>query len=623
MKSDMTFRAAALLAVITICLGLTSRAFAQSPEEHAQHHPGAPAAEPAQQPAANATAATAQPPAVDATVTPAMPPSPAPMAPGAGAMESMMKGMGAMMQSMGARPVKELYPALMELPDLPLEKRAELERRAHQRMAEGTRLMGSALTELSSAAGRDDYAAMQEATRRLRQALTEFDSGLAAHRALAEGKAPRNVALTWFKREMNLLGAPPAVTPHGVFGLSAFHYVTMAVIAAFAAFLAAMTWARQRRAVALAAQLTAAPATVPAGAPAVTRLPASSVGGWSGALRVVRIFQETADVKTFRLAPVSGEDLPFGFEPGQFLTVSVLLDGKTVRRSYSIASSPCCHGFCDLTVKHARGGAVSGYLHERVRVGDVLDASGAFGRFTFRGREAPSVVMIAGGVGITPMMSSVRYLTDQSWSGDIFLIYACSRLDAVIFREELEHLARRHPNLHLTFVLSDEPATDWGGARGFVTAELLKNTVPELPTRRVHLCGPPPMMEAVRRELALAGLPEAQLKTELFLSAEVRKAVEAPLREAAAPVTAATCRLARSGKTVALAPDQTVLEAAEAAGVELDYSCRQGFCGVCKARLLEGAVTMAVEDGLAPADKTAGYILTCQAKAQGSVVVDA
>lgn len=572
-------------------------ATAQTADEHAAHH--------------------AAPPAATAPTNATSPPmGSTPAAPAGG----MGQEMGSMMKQMGAPPAKELYPSLMELPDLPLEKRAEVQQRAHERMVGGVGLMDAALGDLSMASERDDYAAMQSATSRLREGLAQFDSGLAAHRALAEGKAPRNIALTWFKREMNLLDPAPVAAPHGLFGLSAFHYVTMAAVAIFASLLGAMTWTRQRRAGTLAKQLSApAPPSVIKSAP---RAPASSLGGWSGALRVAHIFQETADVKTFRLAPVSGEELPFSFEPGQFLTLSVPIDGKTVRRSYSIASSPGCHGWCEVTVKYARGGAVSGYLHERVRVGDVLDASGPYGRFTFRGREAPSVVMIAGGVGITPMMSAVRYLTDQSWTGDIYLVYACARRDMVIFREELDYLAKRHPNLHVTFVLSDEPGQDWTGPRGFVTADLLQGTVPDLPARRVHLCGPPPMMEAVKRELALAGVPEGQVQTELFLSPEVRKPV-APTVAPGAAVPAANCRFARSGKAVPLTEGQTVLEAAEAAGVALDYSCRQGFCGVCKTRLLEGEVNMAVDDGLAPADKAAGYILTCQAKARHDIVVDA
>ncbi len=333
-------------------------------------------------------------------------------------------------------------------------------------------------------------------------------------------------------------------------------------------------------------------------------------GGWTGALRVGRIFDETADVKTFRLAPTVGEALPFSFEPGQFLTVSANVGGQVLKRSYSLASSPCCHGWCEITVKRVRGG-LSEYLHERIRPGDVLDASGPYGRFTFRGREAPSVVMIAGGVGITPLMSSIRYLTDQSWDGEIFLVYAAARRDALIFREELERLAARHPNLHLTVVLSDEPSAEWTGPRGFVTAELLQAAVPQLATRRVHLCGPPPMMAAVTAELERAGLPPGQLRTEVFLS---------PAAPAAAP---ATCFFTRSGRHAPLAPEQTVLDAAEAAGVAVDYSCRQGFCGVCKVKLLQGQVSMAVTDGLASADQDAGFVLACQARSAADVSVDA
>jgi len=362
------------------------------------------------------------------------------------------------------------------------------------------------------------------------------------------------------------------------------------------------------------------PAAGHAGHGTRTALPVSTTGNWSGQLRVARIFQEIADVKTFRLAPLTGEELPFAFEPGQFLTVAVTVDGKVVKRSYSIASSPCCHGWCEITVKHARGGVVSGHLHGQIKVGDVLEASGPYGRFTFRGQEAPNVVLIGGGVGITPLMSSLRFLVDQSWPGEIWLVYACPRLDAVIFREELDYLAKRHPNLHVTLVLGDEPSASWTGARGFVTAELLTQAVPELGTRRIHLCGPPPMMEAVKKALAQLGIAPDHLHTELFLTPEVKPAPKAAATPAAAP---ASCSFARSGKKAALPAEKTVLDAAEDVGVTIDYSCRQGFCGVCKVKLLAGQVTMDVQDGLTPADQSAGFILACQAKATQDLTVEA
>lgn len=606
--------------VCALALALCGAAFAQAPaDEHSQHHP-------------------------DAAAPPAAPPATGmPSSPAAGAgMQGMEQGMEKMMQKMGMPAPREMYPALMELPDLPLEKRDEVQRQAHERMKEGTRLMSLALDDLSAAAQRDDYATMQSATAAMRQGLAQFESGLAAHRALAEGKAPRNVAMQWFKREMNLLPSASVQAPHGFLGLSLFHYLTMAFVAAFAGLLTAIFIARQRRASALAAQLAARRSTPPASGPALAVatapatlpasaaghvghgthavLPVSTTGSWSGQLRVARIFQETADVKTFRLAPLAGEELPFAFEPGQFLTVAVTVEGRAVKRSYSIASSPCCHGWCEVTVKHARGGVVSAYLHGQAKVGDVLEASGPYGRFTFRGHEAPHVVMIAGGVGITPLMSSIRFLTDQSWMGDIWLIYACPRLDGMIFREELDYLAKRHRNLHVTLVLNDEPSAAWAGARGFVTPDLLKQAVPDLGSRRIHVCGPPPMMEAVKKALAQLGVAPDHVHSELFLTPEVKPT---PKAEAAPAVAEATCSFSRSGKKAPLPPDRTVLEAAEEVGIAIDYSCRQGFCGVCKVKLVAGHVSMEVEDGLTAADKAAGLVLACQAKAKQDVTVEA
>lgn len=595
----------------------------QTPDEHAQHHPPTDTPAPSSNPPSDSAAPTAAPSA------------------GAG-MSDMMGCMGA--GCSGNRSARPLYPALMELPDLPPERRADIERQAHTRMIDGAAQMSAAVSDIASAVERQDFALMQEATARMNAALSQFESGLAAHRALAEGQAPRNIALRWFKREMNL--ADPITSPqqHGLFGLSSVHYFAMALLVAFALLLSWMYVARTRRVSALLASLrtgevsslaartavpapAAAPATAPIPAPAMTppdgappRVPPSTTGNWAGKLRVARIFQETPTVKTFRLAPLDAAGpLPFMFEPGQFLTVAVSANGKQVKRSYSIASSPCCHGWCDITVKRESGGVVSGQLHERIKEGDPLDISGPYGRFTFRGVEAPSVVLIAGGVGITPLMSSIRYLTDQSWNGRIDLIYACARLDAVIFREELDYLARRHPNLHVTIVLSNESSEAWTGARGYLTSDLLSR-VPDIRSRRIHLCGPPVMMDAVKKELVNLGVMEESIKTELFLSAPKLVPPAAPLAEAAAAVT---CSFARSNKRAPMQAGKTVLETAESIDVAIEYACRQGYCGVCKVKLLAGNVTMAVEDGLKPADKASGLILACQAKATGDITVDA
>ena len=240
----------AVLAVwfaVAACLLLpTGGTQAQSPEEHASHHPGA-------APAAGAMSGGAPAGGMSATAgTPGMagmgPPTGA--GPPAGAGE-MMGGMGEMMKNMGKPPPKELYPALMALPELTPEQRREVEQRATERMHAGTMLMGQALDALIAGARSDNYAAMHEATSLLREGVAQFDSGIAARRALAEGRAPRGVALAWFKREMSLASPVMAEASHGVSGLSVLHIFTMVLLVVFAFAMLAMYFFKMRRAAAL------------------------------------------------------------------------------------------------------------------------------------------------------------------------------------------------------------------------------------------------------------------------------------------------------------------------------------------------------------------------------------
>lgn len=362
---------------------------------------------------------------------------------------------------------------------------------------------------------------------------------------------------------------------------------------------------------------------------------------WSGTLRVAAIFPETPTVKTFRLVNPEGGDIPFVFMPGQFLTFSAEIGGERARRSYTIASSPTQRSYIEVTVKREEQGLISRHLHDRVAIGSLLEVSAPSGVFTFTGADADSIVLIAGGVGITPMMSIARYLMDRSFPGDIYFLYGARSTQEFIFREELEYLQKRHANLHIAATMSRAEGTAWMGASGPVSKEFIARAVPEIAGRRVHVCGPPPMMDAVKAALAELGVPKEQVRTEAFgpargvtpgtrapLPAPASTPAPAPATPAAAPaavprIATAEVRFTTSGKTGPLAPDQSVLEAAEAIGVPIDYSCRVGICGTCKVPLLEGKVTMEVEEGLAPDEKARGIILACQAKSVGNLVVEA
>ena len=176
-----------------------------------------------------------------------------------------MEGMGEMMKGMGASPPKELYPSLMALPELTPEQRREVEQRAAERMHAGTMLMGQALDALNIGARSENYAAMHEATTLLREGLAQFDSGIAVRRALAEGKAPRAVALTWFKIEMSLASPVLSEERRGLLGLSFFHVLTMVLLVVFAFAMLAMYFFKMRRAAALFGRLESDGGSAPPG----------------------------------------------------------------------------------------------------------------------------------------------------------------------------------------------------------------------------------------------------------------------------------------------------------------------------------------------------------------------
>jgi glycine betaine catabolism B len=372
---------------------------------------------------------------------------------------------------------------------------------------------------------------------------------------------------------------------------------------------------------------TAAPATLTGVA-----LPARATK-WSGQLTVAHVMQETPDVRTFRLIPQGGTSLPFDYLPGQFLTLSLTIDGQPVKRSYTIASSPSRAAYCELTIKREERGLVSRYLHEHIRPGDKLPVSAPGGRFVFTGEGADSVVLIAGGVGITPLMSKIRYLTDRGWPGQIYLIYSAKTVADVIFQEELAYLAKRHPNLHVCLTLSRVAAGEWTGEQGRITLELLRRYVPDLGKQQIHICGPTELNKSVKSLLLEAGISAdliqlesfgAAKPTELGSAAPAAMPVLAGSRESEpAPSEQFTIHFARSGKALAVPRQTTLLEAAEQLGVRIEYDCRAGICGTCKVRLLSGQVTMDSQDALDASDQAQNLILSCQAHCQEEVTVDA
>jgi ferredoxin-NADP reductase len=346
---------------------------------------------------------------------------------------------------------------------------------------------------------------------------------------------------------------------------------------------------------------------------------------------VARIFPETPDVRTFRLVMPNEPRIPFEFLPGQYLNLTLEINGQHVRRSYTIASSPTRCGYCEVTVKREEQGLASRYLHTLAE-GALLTVAAPAGRFTFTGQEADSIVLIAGGVGITPLMAKIRYLTDLGWPGSIQLIFSVKQERDIIFRAELEELQKRFANLKVTVTLTRDQSSSWTGERGRITAAMLKRIVPELIRSRVHLCGPTEMTEPLIALIRELGVSSEFIKVESFASPSRSMGNQAVERRRDDPNDAipgaddlqnASLSFAKSGKTVTQLAGRTILEIAEDEGIDIPYDCRSGICGQCKTKLVLGTVKMAAEDALEPIDRAKGLILTCQARCLDEVVVDA
>jgi ferredoxin-NADP reductase/DMSO/TMAO reductase YedYZ heme-binding membrane subunit len=343
-------------------------------------------------------------------------------------------------------------------------------------------------------------------------------------------------------------------------------------------------------------------------------------GRWKGQLRVERIVQETPNVKTFRLVPPDRSPFPFTYLPGQYLTLSLQIGGRAVSRSYTIASAPSRPGYCEVTIKREEQGLVSRHMHDTLQEGDLLMVAAPGGKFTFTGAEADRVALLAAGVGITPLMSILRYLTDRNWSGQIDMVYSCRTARDIIFREELEAIERRFANLHLTLTLSRAEGTDWRGASGRIDAKLLTRAVPDLTNVPFYMCGPAEMLAATRDLLLQLGVAEQHIRKESF---GVKRA---PPRDEDAALTGGgefTVTFSRSNKTAKIDGRRPILTLAEELGVGVESECRAGICGTCKCRMISGSVEMETQEALTGDDRRNNVILLCQAQALEDVTVEA
>ena len=312
---------------------------------------------------------------------------------------------------------------------------------------------------------------------------------------------------------------------------------------------------------------------------------------------------------TFEIPPQLTQT--FAFKAGQYITLKALIDGKEVRRAYSLCSSPNS-GEWSVGVKKVPGGTFSVHANEVLKVGDSLEVMPPQGHFILEPEDSQSnqYAAFAAGSGITPVFSIIKDVLEREPKSQFVLVYGNKSKAETMFYDDLESLQQQFPNrLQVTYIFSQ--SKEENALRGRIDKSvvnyLLKNKFQDYHFDRFYLCGPETMIEEVSKTLQDRGVQKENILFELFTTAD-----EGELSEAHDGNTQVTIIVDDETETFTMSQEKSVLDAALEHDLDPPYSCQGGICSSCIARVKEGKVEMRKNQILTDSELEEGFVLTCQ-----------
>lgn len=336
-------------------------------------------------------------------------------------------------------------------------------------------------------------------------------------------------------------------------------------------------------------------------------------------LKVKRIVPETRDA--ISIVFEQPQDKPLHYKPGQFLTLIVPVNGKEVRRAYSLCSSPFIDQDLAVTVKRVEGGLMSNWLADHLKPGSQVKVMEAMGQFTteYSKDRKRHLVMFAGGSGITPLMSIIKSILAQEPDSIVSLIYCNRDIDSIIFKDALEEMQTQDEGrLHVIHILDNAPM-NWQGYSGLLSHDMLTKLFERVPDWGIDnttylMCGPEGMMKNVESLLTMRHIPKEKIFKESFVQGIIdkdQKKEEVVVEAEGLKERTVTIRYDGQEYKVLVPPDKGILESALDQGIDLPYSCQSGLCTACRGKALSGKVKLDEEEGLSQSERAEGYVLTC------------
>lgn len=325
-------------------------------------------------------------------------------------------------------------------------------------------------------------------------------------------------------------------------------------------------------------------------------------------LKVIDIKQENNEIKTFKLATIDRQILPF--EAGQALNLFVNINGVVTSRPYSISSSPYSVGYYELTIANAKDGFVSNYIFDKVKIGDELVANGPNGHFVRNPiTEKRIAVFLGGGSGITPFRSMLLEAIETCSDKEIYLIYGARNEELATFNEQFKSIAKNHDNFHYELVVSDDKNYD--GRKGFIDANLIKDVVGDIMDATYYICGPRVMTEFCTKALEELKIPKKNVNQEMFGSKSTVMEEDGWPQDLSGNEI---FNITVDGRKIEAFANEPIVVALERNKIPFNVLCRVGDCGYCRLKLVSGNVFIpgSIKTKARYADIKFGYVHSCK-----------